>query len=178
MVEYSNNNPRLKKKCLICKQKAKTSIMTPKGKKSGTASTTTRYLSKVFFPCEHRCVCNECYDSQQKWTFCPLCNEEIKIAIDHSGGNEVDEYWDWIHEIKPQLPNGFLKSFKRNGRRAVSEAMARSIVEDSDVKKEKGGTRNNDGDDEEQEVEDTRKFTSPHQFHNKDVTDSKSCIIS
>jgi hypothetical protein len=42
------------------------------------------------------------------WCFCPLCNEEIKKIATHTG-REVDEYWAWVHEVKPALPAGFVK---------------------------------------------------------------------
>ena len=120
---------------------------------------------------------------------CYISNEEIKIAIDHSGGDEVDEYWDWINEIKPHLPNGFLKSFKRNGRRAVAEAMARSIADDDDGDGDGDDVDNGDSNDEPNKKQgvatfdgdgkgEELKFTSPHQFHNKDVTESKTCTVS
>ena len=30
-------------------------------------------------------------------------------------GAEVEKYWKWAYEVKPELPNGFLRNFKHSG---------------------------------------------------------------
>ena len=42
------------------------------------------------------------------WRQCPLCNAEIK-KVSPLTGNEDQQYWNWVHEIKPPLPSGFKK---------------------------------------------------------------------
>jgi len=74
----------------------------------------------VFFPCQHKCVCNSCIEKNNigkphvegSWNFCSICNEQIKLALPHSG-NEVNEYWKWVEEVKPPIPLSFIKSFTK-----------------------------------------------------------------
>jgi hypothetical protein len=98
--------------------------------------TRTNKLSKVFFPCEHLCVCDYCFSKDGPWQICPLCNQNIKVVFEHNG-KEIDEYWKWASEIKPKLEPNFRKSFPRLSRIAIAEAMAKSIEgvynTDSDV---------------------------------------------
>lgn len=78
----------------------------------------------VFFPCEHRCVCPYCIDSESfcpdfkmketdgaGFCNCPICAEVIKLILPHEGGREVEKYWKWVLEVKPPLPSGFVRSF-------------------------------------------------------------------
>ena len=83
-------------------------------------------LSKVFFPCEHLCVCNACFNNKGPWHTCPLCNQNVKVVFEHSG-RETEEYWKWVNEIKPKLSSSFRKTFPRFSRRAIAEAMAKSV---------------------------------------------------
>lgn len=208
MEKYRNNNPRLEKRCVVCKGKAFTKLAdiergqeedttlrggskgtgrnrsTSNGKSSNSNHYKKKYLIKVLFPCEHRPICNECWEQKQPWIKCPVCHEEIKIALNHNG-NEVDEYWDWINEIKPHVPHGFLKSFTRQSRRAIMDAMAKSINDDcKDVGKEiqnnKAATTTTTMNDIATKTTTSASldFTDKSQFHNKDVVQSKTCIIS
>jgi len=94
----------------------------------------------VFFPCQHRCVCNACMtnecivddttflknnhllathspddlDSGSGHCNCPLCGEIIKKILPHEFGKEVDVYWDWVLETRPALPFGFMKKFNHS----------------------------------------------------------------
>ncbi len=155
------------------KKKKKTKKKTKKKKEPSI------YLSTVLFPCQHRCICNECWEATKqkennKYRTCPLCYEEIKITFDYSyipeeeeeeddeddhdsyngyTTREEEKYWDWINEIKPPLPNGFVKSFVRNSRRAISEAMAKSIMDDYDDDHEKEEGEVKEDEDDEQVVD-------------------------
>ena len=57
----------------------------------------SRHFDKVFFPCEHRCVCDKCLDGRMPKK-CPLCNDAIRIVLNHTG-NEHEEYWKWVEEV-------------------------------------------------------------------------------
>jgi len=37
-------------------------------------------LVKVFFPCEHRCICESCFLTKS-WKECPLCKEGIRLTL-------------------------------------------------------------------------------------------------
>jgi len=75
----------------------------------------------VFFPCEHRCVCQPCLKKEKfceegspildGYFMCPLCAGSIKRILPHEGGAEVVKYWAWVEEISPALPPGFLRAF-------------------------------------------------------------------
>lgn len=80
--------------------------------------------SHVLFPCGHKCVCTACMKSNRladsvpkknargdKWRLCPLCCEEIKRILPHDGF-EYEKYWDWVNEVKPPLPKGFVLNKK------------------------------------------------------------------
>ncbi len=157
MKAYQNNNPKLKKQCIICKEKAETKVIPIEIHNNDQRNNGhdhrhrhRRYLSKVLFPCEHRPICNLCWDDATKtistndaitdkrnynnknyyWWMkqCPICHEEIKITFDHTiNFEEIEKYWEWVHEIKPILSNGFVKSFVRFSKQSIREAMLKSI---------------------------------------------------
>jgi len=100
-----------------------------------------RECSMVFFPCEHRCVCDGCVEQERICSDlvyanrnneldaalanggvadgssdvgqcnCPLCGEIIKRMLPHEGGDERSKYWEWVLAVKPPLPRGFIKRF-------------------------------------------------------------------
>ena len=82
---------------------------------------------QVFYPCQHRCVCDDCITSQQVCAMadmaqfpsgfcnCPLCGQIIKrILPAEEGGKDEDRYWEWVLEVKPPLPDGFMKGFRHS----------------------------------------------------------------
>ena len=85
-----------------------------------------RPAQDVFFPCEHRCVCRSCIKSERfvedrlmaktegGYNMCPLCACTIKLVLPHEHGKEVAKYWDWVEEIAPELPPGFLRKFRHS----------------------------------------------------------------
>jgi hypothetical protein len=90
----------------------------------------------IFFPCGHKCVCISCVashklceshqanlgDGEDRWCFCPLCNDEIKKIILFSGGDDDEEkYWNWVNEVKPNLPVRFVHGFKESAKYIKSE---------------------------------------------------------
>ncbi len=81
----------------------------------------------MFFPCEHHAVCQECVIREKIHEFgsiesvqpnshynCPLCSEVIKKILPCENGLEVEKYWQWVLEVKPELPNGFTRNFKHS----------------------------------------------------------------
>jgi len=80
----------------------------------------------VFFPCEHRCVCQSCLKKERfceegspkldGYSMCPLCAGSIKRILPHERGAEVAKYWAWVEEISPALPPGFLRAFGHSAR--------------------------------------------------------------
>lgn len=86
----------------------------------------TNFADMVFFPCEHRCLCQECVekenicsDSQLEQTphgycNCSLCASVIKLILPSEGGAEVEQYWNWVYEEPPKLPNNFLRNFRHS----------------------------------------------------------------
>lgn len=80
----------------------------------------------VLFPCSHKCLCEPCVVKNRfresgaitsaendvgAWCFCPICNDEIKKILPHTG-HEEDQYWAWVNEIRPVLPRGFQTRLK------------------------------------------------------------------
>ncbi|RQM23834.1 hypothetical protein B5M09_003749 [Aphanomyces astaci] len=55
----------------------------------------------VLFPCQHKCVCDACIQSLG----------EVKVMFECTG-REVDEYWDWVYDVKPHLSRAFEVKFK------------------------------------------------------------------
>jgi hypothetical protein len=70
---------------------------------------------KVFYPCQHVCVCDECIHRHEigvldrhdqfarTWNACPLCVQEIKKIVPLHDNSE-NEYVEWLHEVKPPIP--------------------------------------------------------------------------
>lgn len=115
---YRVNNPIAQIRCIICKTLAR--------KTQGRTISFQRTISKVFFPCEHICVCDECFKRKKSWIVCPLCDGDIKLVVSLSG-NTKEEYLMWVEEIKPQLPVDFIKEFTINSKQAIAAAMAKSV---------------------------------------------------
>ena len=79
---------------------------------------------KVFFPCEHMCLCSKCINRKMPKQ-CPLCNSRISIVLNHTDtGDEHEEYWKWIEEVKPSISTAFVKTFFANSKDAIRIAMA------------------------------------------------------
>lgn len=125
---YRNSNPQLKSECVLCKRSFQ--------------------LKKVFFPCEHRCVCDDCFPTKvknySKRSFpCPLCKEDVRYVTNHDNGNEVEMYWKWINEVKPSVPPEFLNGFARDSRRKISCSLSRGIgFDDDESERDRSGSRN------------------------------------
>jgi len=78
----------------------------------------------VFFPCEHRCVCDLCIQTgnfcedgnkvDESYNICPICASVIKRILPFEGGPEVEKYWKWVLEVNPKLPDGFLENFRHS----------------------------------------------------------------
>ena len=158
MESYRRNNPITTIVCVLCAdtvQKVKIGPDHEFSKKN--------IAMKVFFPCEHLCLCNSCYN-KESWETCPLCNENIKVIFDHDG-EEVEAYWRWVNEIGPPVSSSFKKSFPRLSRKAIAVAMARSIdginLQKSDISQSK-------------EID----ITYPASMINYNAVQSKACTIS
>jgi len=92
-----------------------------------------RPAQDVFFPCEHRCVCRVCIKSEKfvedrqmgrtegGYNMCPLCASTVKRILPHEHGKEAEKYWQWVEEIAPELPPGFLRNFRHSA--SVLEAV-------------------------------------------------------
>ncbi|KDO31615.1 hypothetical protein SPRG_03535 [Saprolegnia parasitica CBS 223.65] len=85
----------------------------------------THKIHMVFFPCEHKCVCNKCLEYHPPVTkiagkgahwphACPVCYRDVTIMFENTGF-EVDHYWK-LDEV-PHLSNSFVTTFKRAGSR-------------------------------------------------------------
>ena len=82
--------------------------------------------SMVLFPCEHSCICAKCIEKEHFCALdsplmtqggccsCPLCAGVIRKMLPYEGGNEVEKYWAWVHEINPLLPKGFMKNWRHS----------------------------------------------------------------
>ena len=46
---------------------------------------------------------------------CPVCMAIIKKILPDMKGLEREVYWEWVMEVKPELPLGFMKGFKHSG---------------------------------------------------------------
>ncbi|GMI18541.1 hypothetical protein TrLO_g14893 [Triparma laevis f. longispina] len=101
----------------------------------------TGIAKTVFFPCTHKCVCDECIEKNKigkpglegSWNMCPICCDEIKIALP-STGDEVERYWKWVREVKPFIPPNFIRAFHKrstaNIKRLVGGDADRDIYDD------------------------------------------------
>lgn len=88
----------------------------------------------VFFPCQHRCVCDSCIlhhnistdlSKRSSWCACPVCMGEIRLILPHTG-NEEDLYWQWVLEVQPVLPSYFKQEFRDTARRLRRNSIAPS----------------------------------------------------
>ena len=104
-----------------------------------------RLAQDVFFPCEHRCVCRACIKSERfvedramgktegGYNMCPLCATTIKRVLPHEHGKEVAKYWEWVEEIAPELPPGFLRNFKHSAAVLESVYVTGTFSSDTDT---------------------------------------------
>lgn len=96
-----------------------------------------KLCTQVFFPCSHRCVCDDCISREticDEMTYvvkhsesvnsddvfnghcnCPLCGSIIKLIVAQDHGNEEERYWEWCNEYVPELPRGFSRRFRQAG---------------------------------------------------------------
>jgi len=79
MEPYRSNNPHSDVLCVRC-------------------NSSNESISKVFFPCEHCCVCTSCI-SGKAWSVCPLCKREIRLILDRTG-YEREEYWTCVNQVR------------------------------------------------------------------------------
>ena len=106
----------------------------------------TQFCEVVFFPCEHRCVCNSCLQSSHfcedrhmndtvgGYCICPICAGIIKRILPYENGLEIEKYWKWVLEVNPQLPQGFLKNFRH------SAAVIQKVYVEDDFKRKINGS--------------------------------------
>lgn len=73
-------------------------IKSTEGLRCVNCSKTDGKIEKVFFPCEHMCVCTVCVE-KRKFEVCPLCKQKIKLILNHTG-KEHQEYEDWLYEVR------------------------------------------------------------------------------
>jgi len=133
---------------------------------------TKRPATQVLFPCEHRCLCQECMvkeeicaDSKMATKAhghcnCPLCAAVIKKVLPFEHGAEVDKYWAWVYEFPPVLPDKFLKRWKHSAA-VIEKVYVTKDVGPADLKKKtkKGKTARDDdngGDDDDDSSESSR----------------------
>lgn len=90
-------------------------------------SSKERPCTKVLFPCDHLCLCDKCIRAHRigpwrkngpkvptsTWHACPVCMQEIQCIREYRDGEELEEYWEYLHAVKPNLPPGFRKKFKQ-----------------------------------------------------------------
>lgn len=82
-------------------------------------------LDKVFFPCQHRCVCASCIlNTAKPLKQCPLCHAGISIVLSNTS-NVYDEYWTWVEEVQTSTSTAFVKSFFIQSKDAIRLAMAK-----------------------------------------------------
>ena len=159
MESYRCNNPSAQVDCVLC------SVVVPKLKTNHNEKRRTNGATKVFFPCEHLCLCDICYSNSGSWDTCPLCNKSIKVTFDHDG-KEVEKYWSWVNEIKTCLESDFQKAFLRLSRKTIADAMARSIEGGIDI------------DDGESDVLKLKAISVIDLSSSGNAVQSKACVIS
>mmetsp|Transcript_19057 Transcript_19057/g.27985 ORF Transcript_19057/g.27985 Transcript_19057/m.27985 type:complete len:624 (-) Transcript_19057:351-2222(-) len=144
--------------CILCERKAEVAITANKSNESDDddnydITCNIRRIAKVFFPCEHQCVCDECVESHcfgnrnddaksslssSSVRCCPLCGEEIKLILDFDavgGGKAVREkYWSWVNEVKPFIPKSFVSNFPQKSKKSISifKQVVASVDDDDD----------------------------------------------
>lgn len=82
-------------------------------------------LDKVFFPCQHQCVCASCIlNTATLLKQCPLCHVTISIVLNNTS-NVYEEYWNWVEEVQTSTSTAFIKSFFIQSKDAIQLAMAK-----------------------------------------------------
>lgn len=82
-------------------------------------------LDKVFFPCQHRCVCSSCLlSTATPPKQCPLCHAGISIVLNNTS-KVYEEYWNWVEEVQTSTSTAFVKSFFIQSKDAIRLAMAK-----------------------------------------------------
>jgi rubrerythrin len=96
-------------------------------------------IDKVFFPCEHKCICTLCLERSAPKN-CPLCNDVVKLVLDDTDdANEM--YWEWVEEVKPTISRYFLQQFFAESKSAIRSAMRKGIRHHSSTNSNSASTR-------------------------------------
>jgi hypothetical protein len=81
---------------------------------------------RVLYPCQHRAICDQCLESESICSLdqmneklhgfcnCPLCGTILKRILPADEGREEEIYWNWVLEVKPPLPDNFMKNFRHS----------------------------------------------------------------
>ena len=56
-------------------------------------------IDKVFFPCQHRCMCSNCQYNLTQPKQCPLCHAPISKILNNTE-HVFEEYWSWVDEVR------------------------------------------------------------------------------
>ncbi|CAN0440150.1 unnamed protein product, partial [Scytosiphon promiscuus] len=49
------------------------------------------------------------------WCDLSVRSQQVVFVVPYRGGDEADEYWRWVREVKPPLPRGFRHRFHMAG---------------------------------------------------------------
>jgi WW domain len=108
--------------------------------------------NQVLFPCEHRCLCDDCVRKEEICTEkemnslkeghghcnCPLCATIIKRILPYENGREIEKYWEWVYEIPPPISKEFMRNWKHSA--AVIQKCWVQDNDDSSGSSTKSGT--------------------------------------
>ena len=95
--QYRSSSSQRENRCIICRKEATT-------------------CCKVFYPCQHSCVCDACilrHRIRPGHSKCPLCKKgAIQLILKNRGGRERGQYDDWLAGGPPTMAsNSFTREF-------------------------------------------------------------------
>jgi hypothetical protein len=78
------------------------------------------------------------------WNYCAICCDEIKLALEHDG-REVERYWEWVRQVKPYIPPGFVRAFTKRSTARIRKLGIKDMGPVGDDDDDEEGSRGGGG---------------------------------
>ena len=120
-ASYSKNYAKLAKDFVVSSRYCANSL--GRRRDPTCVSCLTNRSENVIFPCEHLCLCDACLDRAEAPKQCPICKCSVHVVLKYTGNVVIDEYIQWVDEVKSPLTKTFMQNFRLNSTGTINAAM-------------------------------------------------------